>query len=319
MCSVILLQDLWIQEYSKNRLDETIIVSRQQQLDIPQVCRTTGTQLGHNAEDMRTENMRTAQSHQIHKFCPVTDNTTRVCAPDEELNAPPNQIVNNMVGGHQSDITSLSTLLDEIYYVIRLKKQHLYESEQHSIDKLIVMLDFFKHEFINHPTNENDGFPFLILQKYLDLLKGGNNVCDTYANSFSIPYKLNIAMCIICEWLGDQFLALSDAIFKNVGIFKEQHLDCIDNLPPPHVIICDLFPRCMQILLKHWLKTDKQIASKSSATCTSTPSKRHCGDESSGVLECRDNDALIQFILEFTSGALISGVAHVVYSRLVNM
>ncbi|XP_066281953.1 uncharacterized protein [Branchiostoma lanceolatum] len=112
------------------------------------------------------------------------------------------------------------------------------------------------------------------------------------------------SMVIVSEWLGQQFQMSNKDIVGKVEDFKKRHIMCVDNLPPAEEIIDELFPPAMKTFFLTWM------ASSSS------------NKESVGGSDCLMFDSgqfpVLQLILEFANHTLISGVAHVLYSRLIH-
>lgn len=96
-------------------------------------------------------------------------------------------------------------------------------------------------------------------------------------------------LAAISKCLGDDFNKLYNEISQRVTEFKKKHITSIDNLPPSSELVKELFPDCMRILLLHWMGN---------------------GDR-------QNINSIIQVILELANTSLVSGVAHVLYSRLI--
>ena len=92
------------------------------------------------------------------------------------------------------------------------------------------------------------------------------------------------------SWLGEEFNKLRNEIEERATDFKKRHITSIDCLPPARAVVEELFPECMQIFLFRWMGSE---------------------DRQSHI------HSLIQVILELANLTLISGVAHVLYSRLI--
>jgi len=93
----------------------------------------------------------------------------------------------------------------------------------------------------------------------------------------------------ISKYLGDEFNKLQPGIGERVTDFKKKHITSIDNLPPSSVLVKELFPECMMVLLSSWMGNEDR----------------------------QDLNSIIQVILELVNTSLVSGVAHVLYSRLI--
>jgi len=127
---------------------------------------------------------------------------------------------------------------------------------------------------------------------------------------------------------------------QQVEEFKRENISCIDSLPPAEQLVWKLFPQCMVRLMLSWMLgksqgDNEQNHSESLETHTServnekpgTAYPGHCertnighlGSKVTGIHSCHHTDkvhSLAQIILEFANNTLVSGVAHVVYSRL---
>lgn len=93
----------------------------------------------------------------------------------------------------------------------------------------------------------------------------------------------------ISKYLGDEFNKLQPGIGERVTEFKKKHITSIDNLPPSSVLVKELFPECMRVLLSSWMGNENR----------------------------QNVNSIIQVILELANTSLVSGVAHVLYSRLI--
>jgi len=93
----------------------------------------------------------------------------------------------------------------------------------------------------------------------------------------------------ISKYLGDEFKKLQPGIGERVTEFKKKHITSIDNLPPSSVLVKELFPECMRVLLSSWMGNENR----------------------------QDTNSIMQVILELVNTSLVSGVAHVLYSRLI--
>ena len=96
-------------------------------------------------------------------------------------------------------------------------------------------------------------------------------------------------LAAISKCLGDEFNKLQVEIGERVTEFKKKHITSIDNLPPSSELVKELFPDSMRVLLLHWIGNQDQ----------------------------QNINSIIQVILELVNTSLVSGVAHVLYSRLI--
>ena len=93
----------------------------------------------------------------------------------------------------------------------------------------------------------------------------------------------------ISKILGDELYKFQFEINERVTEFKKRHITSINNLPSSSELVKELFPDCMRLLLLHWM----------------------------GNKDGENVNSIIQVILELVNASLVSGVAHVLYSRLI--
>lgn len=101
--------------------------------------------------------------------------------------------------------------------------------------------------------------------------------------------NLSRILLAISKCLGEEFHKLRPEINDRVTEFKKKHITSIDNLPPSSTLVKELFPECMRVLLLSWMESENR----------------------------QNTDSIIQVILELVNTSLVSGVAHVLYSRLI--
>lgn len=101
--------------------------------------------------------------------------------------------------------------------------------------------------------------------------------------------RLSRVLLAISKCLGEEFHKLQPEINERVTEFKKKHITSIDNLPSSSTLVKELFPECMRVLLLSWMGSDNR----------------------------QNIDSIIQVILELANTSLVSGVAHVLYSRLI--
>lgn len=120
-----------------------------------------------------------------------------------------------------------------------------------------------------------------------------------------------------CKLIGKELHKFEHQISNNVKNFMQHHIQCIDNLPPAEVIIDEIFPSCMKTLILHWMNP---LNNKPCDISCDPEIPDHVNISEHTRLKLSDCNApdfqVIQLILEFANSALISGVAHVVYSRI---
>ena len=103
-------------------------------------------------------------------------------------------------------------------------------------------------------------------------------------------------LCNVSNWVGMQFRLYKNDIETSVTEFKRRHIATIDKLPPSKAVVEELFPQSMIVFLKAWMDVETE----------ETNCKKWLPYPS------------IQLILEIANQTLVSGVSHVLYSRLVN-
>ncbi|KAL3856466.1 hypothetical protein ACJMK2_011220 [Sinanodonta woodiana] len=167
---------------------------------------------------------------------------------------------------------------------------------------------------------------FQMMEDFLTLLK--SDIAETPSDkqdTFGMERQKFLLLQIISDWLGKEFHSLEKEIAKRVDLFKKENINAIDNLPPSQVIIDTLFPSFMKQLIINWLG----ISEKSDQDNTDLFCFEYDHDYSPKIKKPRASVTssvtgesqspfypLVQLILEFASNSLVSGVAHVVYSRL---
>lgn len=134
---------------------------------------------------------------------------------------------------------------------------------------------------------------------------------------------------LVSEWLGVEFACLRTTISQHVELFKTDNINRISDLPSPRTVVHHLFPHCMILLMLCWMGDDLP-----KFRVGSTVDSSHTEDSpgTSEVLNLRTFDhnyiaddcqeshlfSFIQLILEFANGCLVSGIAHVLYPRLLH-
>ncbi len=156
-----------------------------------------------------------------------------------------------------------------------------------------------------------------ILENYTKSLGDMHPTHPEESGDFDMTSQDNKLLCCVAGWLGDSFGKMSHQIASNVEHFKMRHIKCIDNLPPAKDILDGVFPKCMVMLFNCWLNAANSLCpadhSYSVAKKLRLSSSHNLSKDSTGSV----NYPLIQLLLEFANNTLISGVAHVVYSRVM--
>ena len=127
---------------------------------------------------------------------------------------------------------------------------------------------------------------------------GFNNLSD----SQSFCYKESVIL-EIAQWLGAEFLKYQPVINEKVNSFKQRNMSSIRNLPSAENLVNEVFPFSMQALLCCWLQVPL-------ARSRNLADSENSHDRSNLF-------PVIQLILELANESLVSGVAHVLFSQLV--
>ena len=126
--------------------------------------------------------------------------------------------------------------------------------------------------------------------------------CNNISDSQGFCYKEAVIL-EVAQWLGTEFLNYQPVINEKVNEFKQRNISSIRNLPSAENLVDEVFPLSMQALLCCWL----QVPLARSENRTDTE-KSH---DRSNLFP------VIQLILELANESLVSGVAHVLFSQLV--
>lgn len=160
------------------------------------------------------------------------------------------------------------------------------------------------------------------IQPYLDFsesfLSKNEHSDEQNVDDFGLPRAKNHLLCFVAEWFGNELSQLRDPILSKSELFKRKHISCIDNLPPAKSVVREIFPECMIKLFLSWM--DRSIVPGLNSTKSEKPEPKRAktctvSDSLDGI-----GDGLypfIQLLLEFANNCLVSGVAHVVYPRLL--
>ncbi|XP_046365701.1 uncharacterized protein LOC124141693 [Haliotis rufescens] len=242
-----------------------------------------------------------------------TDQTEDTSSVKQELidlaNAPspvfPSPVCDRSVAGGS---VASATVDSFIQHIVEQRNAHPSDPE---LSVVAQVLEFLKLELTHYEISPSNCFPFEMFSYYRTSL-GDTTLQQELRNcAFNIPMRKNIALCVVAEWLGQEFHNFERNIAKRADAFKKEHINCIDNLPPAESIVTSLFPTAMKRLLSRWIGLNQLHT----ADCMnqdhnySPPDKRQ-------PEQTRNLFPLIQIILEFANNALISGTAHVVFSRL---
>lgn len=193
------------------------------------------------------------------------------------------------------------------------------------ICQILLALDYLKH--ISSEDTENFskwGFAFFeMMEQFLVLVKS-DMYEDSVDDTFGLPREKYALLYVVSEWLGREYHKLEKTINKRVENFKKENLMSVDSLPPSESTIDMLFPSFMKQLLVCWLDSSNDqkdkalnwLAASAFADHNYSPPAKMCKMASGSAGGDRPLFPLVQLILEFATDSLVSGVAHVVYSRL---
>nr|XP_006822993.1 PREDICTED: uncharacterized protein LOC102807855 [Saccoglossus kowalevskii] len=222
-----------------------------------------------------------------------------------------------------STVTTVTELLESVHKIIlHIPKDQTDCYRVGQIIILVLQILNLECKTIGTDSSNHSYFPWILLKEYhqgVQLLQ--KNLDQTNAAEFMQELSLNITS----SWLGKEFHKMSNSISDKVDKFKSEHITSIDNLPPSEQVIDALFPRCMKILFSSWIgikENERQQQTEHQESSASDDSQ--AGTDSLKVPQHQppkqkfSRYPLVQLILEFANQTLISGVAHVLYSRLIH-
>ncbi|XP_062581086.1 uncharacterized protein LOC134242898 [Saccostrea cucullata] len=202
------------------------------------------------------------------------------------------------------------------------KMQHLIQEVLHNLlptgAHLEICLTILKLlNFHVNSRNEDFGVDFNFLKFCFDKMKDSEFGVNEPESDLHISRNKLKFLTVLGTWLGNEFHNCSRMISNREDNFKHEHISCIDNLPPSSDIVNHIFPVFMTAFNLHWQGFSTPVneysvpslALKHNYTCTGK--KQMMEEEQTGPIY-----PLIQLILEFANNSLISGVAHVVFSKI---
>ena len=152
----------------------------------------------------------------------------------------------------------------------------------------------------------------------MDLVEHLTDIVKEYKSTLTCdflkvaPVNEKRALCVISRWLGRVFYNFRDKVNKQVFEFKSKNLGNIHNLPSAECVIDELFSPLMKIFLLSWMNVGGSIDSQDRDSV-----REDIGPSSTSKLVLLKSPfPVIQLILELANQTLVSGVAHVLYSRL---
>jgi hypothetical protein len=209
----------------------------------------------------------------------------------------------------------ISSSLTDVRNIMKSYKLRSDSEDYSKCHSLLSLLTFYRTDFLSSNRTQSI-FPTEVLCKY-NLMGPDPHLDDLFDNDFNIECRRNAVLCMLSEWLGNQFRTLSPMVEEKVLTFKKEHIGCIDNLPPATEIIDSIFPRCMSLFVYHWLTKGEnvpQFTQTTKSTIQTHGKKSKIDYHSDSVSKIAP---LAQIILEFANNTLISGVAHVVYAQVM--
>ena len=219
------------------------------------------------------------------------------------------------VTGHNCQFSSASVFRQKLLHFIQTINFDKVSGP--FVRRLLLAFDYLNYLVNSLETDSVESFmnvPFRLMEDFLLLVNMVDDQHDVFRNMFGMSRERFILLQLISEWLGKEFHDLEGLIKENVEIFKKDNIMCIDSLPSPETIIKTLFPSFMTTFVINWLgfqNEDDTLHNKSEATSD------HCYTQVTKLKgQANINYQLVQLILEFGSNCLISGIGHVVFSRL---
>ena len=204
----------------------------------------------------------------------------------------------------------------------------LSDSVLFKLSVLQILLTFFHQTYFIPQTNSKccndrslaEGFILNVVNQYNSKHISFEPGVRGERSDFSLCGEDHVWLCMVAGWVGKQFNLLSAKVDTVIEDFKKTNIGNIDNLHANESMIHELFPDCMRQLLEQWLdyksvnNTVLSTNQNCAIECTIEKPAKQCRLSSSvkSVLP------LVQLILELANGALVSGVAHVVYSRVIH-
>ncbi len=128
-------------------------------------------------------------------------------------------------------------------------------------------------------------------------------------------------VCATSATLGRAFHGFSEYISERVETFKTENINQVYNLPSAKELVHMLFPKCMEVLMLAWICGDDSCGQSGPTNNDHTYSpipKKPKLDQGQDNEQTPNMYPFIQLILEFANNVLVSGVAHVLYSRLLH-
>ena len=232
---------------------------------------------------------------------PVTDVITREKSETTLINSSLNVIQGRaeIVYAKPKGVKEFHDLLIQLKNVLDENVEFYNADLKNYLNQLNYILNYFEIEI----KDENKCyFPLELINDYNLLIENE----EDYVNDFEIPLQKHIVLCLISKWLGCEFSELYAKINDKTVKFKTEHITNISEMPPSIELVQHLFPKCMEILLLEWMKKHNEVLQENE------PTKKKLKTDKLNKLY-----PFLQLILEFANDSLVSGVSHVLYSRLI--
>ncbi|XP_045172697.2 uncharacterized protein LOC123534483 isoform X2 [Mercenaria mercenaria] len=187
------------------------------------------------------------------------------------------------------------------------------------VRQIMLVLEYLNYFAKLEKTDAFENFGcilFKIMEEFLVLVGVDDGMPNVFKNTFGISREKFILLYQISDWLGQEYHKLEELIKEKVETFKRDNITCIDTLPSAETITDTLFPSFMKTFVTNWLGFHNEnhiLHGKSELNVMSD----HCYTQPpKNDIPGNINYQLVQLILEFGSNCLISGIGHVVFSRL---
>ena len=263
----------------------------------------------------------------------INQSPTQVCLTDRELECANVEEVRSSdlhaTYGQEDELTHMKQLYNHMRRYLKDESISRQLQNSYLLEKLNKLLELYNLELL---STDCSAFPFEVIDDYITLVRRNDTTSvKHFANDFNVPVNKNIFLGLISEWLGKEFRTFHSLISHKVEEFKKENIDSINNLPSPQALMSQLFPQSMLLLIANWMGpfgvgsgVPDQVQAHMGPPVDHTYSPPPAASQATPSSSCRQvappDETLyqiIQLILEFANNTLISGVAHVVYSRLV--
>lgn len=227
--------------------------------------------------------------HMLDSIEAIEDSTTK--QTELATDVTPESLFSSGGNEHKMDETSE---LGRTLATISSTHQSLHDDAQRQILEQALLLTCRYFQLLDCTR---DLFPFNLLQTYIDLVTA-NTTGGFHA------HQGDLMLYVVSSWLGNEFLRLKTCVQDQVTKFKLEHIQCINSLPSPKLLVNELFPACMAELLERWMGAQtKKIQQEHNYM-------KHSVHQ-------LNQYPIIQLILELANDTLISGMSHAVYAQMM--